>query len=662
MNQNSACGGSKPLMGLGDGSNAPSLNYNLPQSTCYHGKGFFPITIEESYIKPEILKVPKESPWSIAANKDKDAIESILREDLLNGGGGKLILNAHLLKYHSYLIRLLKGAPASPITGDTKPQSDTGTDPNLRVALTDPPRKTSNDLQKRVNHLAVLPEYPSNRILVAGYTLSFMAEQVQNGLIPQLKKGFGGRVRMSFLAAPILQPRLTLIEHYKVCAYLGDYGAGKTVRTMTLLPGESTTISLKSFRDKTSSYSKSSSTNSNEYSSTYFEDDEVSTSVKAENILDSFSQYSADQLQSHIETIEGTSTGEQNGSYSTVDEGTGGGRGGGFNLLGLVNWQGGSSWQNSIGSGTSTNSIREDHLSTLNAALESTVTESGQYRDIEVNTTTANQTNNLQGGAAGSSSSISVSQQEQMVINSGESTSTLRHLHNINQSRTLNFVFRQMLQEYIVLTYLDDVTIVFSLGYPGQSQTVRLSQLRPFLNSILLQRSHLEEVYANILRHLCNVTNYQGQKTSFIERIEEQLDDCITGSPTLQADYLRKKADLKDTYSSGGLEISVPGVIVSTSSQILRTDSVIADAILGQGEALDCFNQQMQDQSITEATLENEQKKQALELEKKRTELALAVIAKITDPDKQVEAFKTIFGDCCHDDLSALIQTLGKGV
>lgn len=43
---------------------------------------------------------------------------------------------------------------------------------------------------------------------------------------------------------------------------------------------------------------------------------------------------------------------------------------------------------------------------------------------------------------------------------------------------------------------------------------------------------------------------------------------------------------LTTVYSSGGLELTVPGIVTAVSSQILRTDSVIVDAILGQGEAL----------------------------------------------------------------------------
>lgn len=650
-----SCGDAMPFIRLGNGDSAPTLNYNLPQKTCYRGNGYFPIAVEESFFDPAILNPDPGSPWAIASQMNGDQIESTLREDLLRGQGAKLILNTHLLKYHPYLIRLLKHAAGSPIMDDPKPETMVVGDSNMRVSQL--PNSTSHSIAgpplKRVNHLAVLPDHPADRILLAGYSLAYIVEQVQNGYIPQLYTGFGGRVRLRFLLQAPVQPRLTLVEHYKVCAYLGDYGAGKTVRTFSLLPGEQTTISVQSYKDKTSSYTKSSTTNSNEYSSTYYQDDETSTSVKSENILDSFSQYSADQLQSQIESIEGTSTGEQSGSYETVEEGSGKGRGGGFNLLGLVNWQGGSSSQSTIGSGSSTNSIREDHISTLESALEATVTESGQYRDVEVNTTTGNSQNQTTGGAAGSSNSISVSEQEQMMVRTGESTTTIRHLRNINQSRTLNFVFRQLLQEYVVLTYLDDVSVVFSTGQAGQTRSVRIGQLYGFLQSIMPQKSHVEQVFHSVLLHLCNVTNYQGVKHSFAEKVDETLDDCFGGGTPVDISYWRKRAGLSDSYSSGGQQISVPGVIVSANSHILRTDSVIVDSVLGQGEALDCYNQRLQEASAQAAELRNARMEQNTGLEKDKTDLALAAIAKISDPVQQAEAYEKIFGTCCP----ATIQT-----
>lgn len=651
-NSNDLCGNASPFMNLGDGDKAPSLNYNLPQNTCYRGNGYFPIAIDPSYFDDQVVSSGASSPWSLAEQMTNDQIESTLRDDVLRGNGGQLILNAHFFKYHSYLIRILKRSPGSTIVDDPKPEGYVVGDSNLRVAnLTGQQSTSDHTAHKRVNHLSVLADHPAELVMVGGYTLAYLVEQVQNSLIPQLYKGFGGRVRLQFLSKPNLQPRLTLVEHYKMCSYLGDYGAGKTVKTFSLLPGERTSISVKSYKDKTSSHATSSTASSNEYSSTYYADDETSTAISSENILDSFSQYSADQLQSQIESIEGSSSGSSQQNYAASESGNGGGRGGGFNLFGLANWQGGSSWQSNVGSGFSTNAVREDHMSTLNAALESSVNESGHYRDVEVNTTTANSSNSNAGGSAGSSNIFTTAEQSQTMMSQGEATTTVRQLHNMNHSRTLNFVFRQMLQEHVVLTYLDEVSFVFGNGVPGQSQVIRLAQLYPFLQSILKDPQQVEEVFASVMRHLCNVNDYQGNLVHFAEKAVENLADCVGGGTASKVAYWRKQAGITGSYTAGGLELSVPGVITSVSSYILRTDSVIVDAILGQGEALDCYNTKMQEEGVRAAGLRNDQLEEQTLMEKEKLAAGLQVIAGIVDPGEKADAFRKIFGECCQDDL-----------
>lgn len=88
-------------------------------------------------------------------------------------------------------------------------------------------------------------------------------------------------------------------------------------------------------------------------------------------------------------------------------------------------------------------------------------------------------------------------------------------------------------------------------------------------------------------------------------------------------------------------------MIVSANSHILRTDSVIVDSVLGQGEALDCYNQRLQEASAQAAELRNARMELNTELEKDKTDLALAAIAKISDPVQQAEAYEKIFGTCC---------------
>ena len=41
--------------------------------------------------------------------------------------------------------------------------------------------------------------------------------------------------------------RLILVESYRLSSYLGNYGAGRTLKTFSLLPGEKTKLSIKNY-------------------------------------------------------------------------------------------------------------------------------------------------------------------------------------------------------------------------------------------------------------------------------------------------------------------------------------------------------------------------------------------------------------------------------
>jgi hypothetical protein len=128
------------------------------------------------------------------------------------------------------------------------------------------------------------------------------------------------------------------------------------------------------------------------------------------------------------------------------------------------------------------------------------------------------------------------------------------------------------------------------------------------------------------------------------------------------------------------MDLKIPGIILSVKKQTLQTSSVIADALMGRGQALDCFNQKAQEadnmadfianvsamqrvsaniistndnhdvvtqqlamgtEQITKMTYENDAIKQQVD-----------VIANIVDvdggtTDQQVAAYKKVFGSCC---------------
>ena len=65
--------------------------------------------------------------------------------------------------------------------------------------------------------------------------------------------------------------------------------------------------------------------------------------------------------------------------------------------------------------------------------------------------------------------------------------------------------------------------------------------------------------------------------------------------------YVRKRKDLVQSYG----DKTVNGIILNVTQRVLRTPSVIIDALLGQGEALDCYNEELQEAAVIAAQLAN---------------------------------------------------------
>lgn len=90
--------------------------------------------------------------------------------------------------------------------------------------------------------------------------------------------------------------------------------------------------------------------------------------------------------------------------------------------------------------------------------------------------------------------------------------------------------------------------------------------------------------------------------------------------------------------------ITVPGIVLDVTKRIMPTDSVICEALLGQGEALDCYNMQLQGAAVESAKLQNE----LLRLENARLQQAMDSLDMIVSPLERADSYKKIFGNCCN--------------
>jgi hypothetical protein len=386
--------------------------------------------------------------------------------------------------------------------------------------------------------------------------------------------------RYSYTFLPVCnppQPMLALVEHYQLTTFLGSYGAGRTIKTLSLLPGEKATISINTYSRRTE------------------------TSKQTSSILDSLTSESAEDFQ---DTVQGEITDKQTSSRS--DE-----------------WQVEAKVQGKWGTGSA--SLSGGDAGSINSSREQAA---------------RNVTNAVQKHAAKASSrrDVSVEQATETRTESGEESSTLREIQNINVGRTLNFVFRQMNQEYVSLLHLVDVGIAFSNGIPRADRIVPLWKLDSLLQEVIAEPASRETIKNNILRELRYVRDYQDNYKQFYELVAPTIPDPANPSSTLATEpYLRPRLDLRSSYAYQGKSFTVPGILLAATQNVMRTDGVIVDTLLGQSEALDDYSKNIRTAAGQAEGVANDMLAADLSLEQLRQQI---ITTKATG---QADAFATMF-------------------
>lgn len=325
-------------------------------------------------------------------------------------------------------------------------------------------------------------------------------------------------------------PHLYLIETYQLSSHLGEYGAGRVVKTFSLLPGESTRISVR----------------------TYLKNE--STRQQSSSILDSVTDESASDFQTSIESEQSDKKGyAKTFEYHAEAEAK-------------ASWGFGSA-KVSGGVKGSTNATREEFSKNISSATEQHSAKASAKRDVEINTS------------------------YEVTESSGNETSIEREVENINVGRTLNFVFRQMNQEFYSFLHLTDVRVGFFNGYGSSRREVPIHQLESLLDEVVLD-GHQETARKAIMESLQSVLDYDGVlHNDFIQ--QRQVDPA---SPP----YHRVNREKLSSYSDPvtGSEFTLPGIIMAVTKNVMRTDGVIVESLLGEASALDQYATDLQELEV----------------------------------------------------------------
>ena len=584
-----------------DGSGASIVSYNVPEPTTYFGNKYFEIDLEDLVQRDErfagvdwrtLFKEFAKLPFTGRASAI--TLLQTLRQ------GGTLQTSIEQILNHGYNHKKI-GGDLTPLDLISKffylPSNFEGLEKvgrNIENELLGCSRLMQNRafVATRENNLFLSPtinirdSVVLNRFqkLTCISSFDFISDKLLEGNFVAIYRKFSGQFDYRFIPIPEqITPRVFIIEKYKLSSFLGNYGAGRTVKTFSLLPGEKTKITVKTFK-KTLVDSKQTS-----------------------SILDSYTQESADEF-------EDTLGKEQTNKQAQQDK-----------LSWHVEAEAEASWgwgsaKVSGGVAGENASQREDMAKAVSNSVKKHAQKASAKRDVQVNT--------------------SYERKEE----TGEETSIEREIENINVSRTLNFVFRQMNQEFLTLLHLTDATIGYTSGLPGSYLEDSISRLDGFFKTILQNQTASDAIKEGIVDHLCFVIDYKGDIVPFLERKTFDIPNPINSARPLTADYIRVKSDMVSTYenAASNLKKEAPGVIVSAQLNVMRTEGIFVEALLGQGDGLDEYSHGLQDETVREKELANSLK------EKEIAKLKLAnTIISDNEADK-AKIFEQVY-PCCPD-------------
>lgn len=419
-------------------------------------------------------------------------------------------------------------------------------------------------------------------------------------------------------------PKIMFFEKIQISTFLGNYGAGRVIKTHSLFPGEKTKISVKNYQKTVTK--ESSKVN---FGSSILDSVTEEAAVDFENSIQSETSSKYTESEADILNSQSNHSNKSGGGEAKV-------------LWGLVEAGGrGSSEQSSQTTGEwGTRQAREEMASSVESALFKHSARASSKRDVEINTSSEQ-----------NSSTTTTDETEQVIE---------REIENVNVSRTLNLVFRQMVQEFISVIHLTDVKIGLYDESTGPYPQFALHELDKFLVEYFSEDPDVQAlVLQNIISELFFIFDYRNQPQPFLEvatlnfpQNEIPLQNVFGGLDVTvplpdSVSYMRVNKGLRTRLQDREF-IEVPGVVLKENVITMRTEGVVVDGFLGKGgdpEAglLDTYSAGLQAETVRDMRLRNALQEQ----EQRKQEIATQVV--VDGDEDRARIFRTIF--CCPENM-----------
>jgi hypothetical protein len=175
------------------------------------------------------------------------------------------------------------------------------------------------------------------------------------------------------------------------------------------------------------------------------------------------------------------------------------------------------------------------------------------------------------------------------------------------------------------------VRVAFWNGYAESVEEVPLPRLDALLQKYV-QPARVAEVRDLVIGQLSTVFDHRDDLVDPPVVEEKALSDTDR--------YWRFRKDLTSTYTDeAGNEITVPGVILSADKVVMRTEGVIVDGLLGQGNTLDTYSRGLQENLVRQRRLENDAREARLQ----QDALARQIVG--DDDEDKARVFSQVFRD-----------------
>lgn len=541
------------LIRFGDAGRAPVLSYDVPQPAEYNGRHFLELLLADDVwsaaARPKPAPLPT-APTAPATPPTRPAPPTVtpptVGPDRPTTGSGP----AGSGKFQRPLLGSINAVLADAVAKVPKGRAAPADGPLLGGILAVRPRPEASadgPAAPRPAHLRRLDA------LVARLGEEQVVAEIRNGARLVERRTLDNRICYDLVPPPdpaLARPRLAIVHVCRLSSFLGEYGAGRTISTFSLLPGERHEIEIKTYKRS------------------------KRTASEASSILDSFEETRAEEFQSDLSS--------ENTSQNTETEN--------FNYQAEAEASATWGWGQATASGGvagGTTGQREEFAKNVASTTQKHAATAAAKRQVEVNTSTTSE------------------------VEEGEETTVKRTIENINVGRTLNFVFRQMNQVFLTVLHVVDVRIAFRNGDPAMEREFALPELTRLLDELVAPAAR-KTVSEAIWQALTACFDWRGDHRPLVEAVKLAAKPnggamSVAVAPDRNAaDYwrFRRQATTLDALADGAA-VTVPGVVLGVTRSTLPTDGVVVDALLGQGNALDAYSMGLQVQAVAEKQAQN---------------------------------------------------------